>query len=276
MANQLAAWGYVLFPLAEGTKNKPRVRWRNGGEDERATCDRAVIEAHWRDNPRDNIGIDCAESLLFVIDVDSQDAWGWLDDLWSEHEGAGLDNFDGPVIRTRRGKQLYFEAPIPMLCGTVGLVHPDIDTRGNGNMVCGPGSVVRYDGDGNLVPPVTYTLESGGLEKPPPLRPWLETILRSLQKKTGSGRLPETDPWPEWTAGRQLEHRVRLVANAPDGRRNDTLHDKAAYPLRRALAVFGPEYIGEQLLDAALSTGLRESDAKATICSGLGCNPWKE
>ena len=73
MAAQLAALGYMIFPCWPDTKI-PATRWRLGDPGERPSCNAAKITAHWRDNPLDNIGVDCEESGLLVFDLDSNEA----------------------------------------------------------------------------------------------------------------------------------------------------------------------------------------------------------
>lgn len=267
----------MIFPLAEGTKDKPRIRWRNGSDGERATCDHAVVEGHWRNNPRDNIGIDCGESLLLVVDTDSRAAWDWLDDLWYEHERTDLADFGGPVVRTRRGWHLYFELPIPPLRNTTKLLHPAIDTRADGGQVPAPGSVVYYDRHGNRVPPVTYKLGSGDLASVPPLPPWLEAMLRALEAPREGRPVYCTDPRPSWQAVDELRRRTLLLAGMPpDSGRNDALNTQA-FVLRRAVPALGRETVEAALWAAAEANRLVAEDGadsvRGTLNSGLTA-PW--
>jgi len=135
LALSYATKGWHVFPISEGTTNKPRVKW--GTE---ATTDKKTIEAWWTSRPNDNIGIATGPSGLCVVDVDmkhGKNGQKTLDDLELDY---------GELPATLRattpsgGFHLYFAGSART---TVEQVGDGIDTRGSGGAggyVLAPGS----------------------------------------------------------------------------------------------------------------------------------------
>lgn len=133
----LATDGLCVFPLKPGTK----VPATQHGQDD-AVADFGQISAWWKAMPEANIGVHCAPSGLYVVDVDSgdgktgQDSW---DALVAEH-----GHTDTLTVRTQSGG-LHFYYRMPegaALKNTAGRLGKHIDTRGNGYVVA-PGSIVN-------------------------------------------------------------------------------------------------------------------------------------
>jgi hypothetical protein len=181
----LAYWdaGFEPFPLIPG-KKLPAVRWGQDWEKYHFTR-RDEVAAYWDQHPDANVGVHCGRSALFVMDFDSYDAMERFARLWFHHEGSELADYGTPVVRTRRGWQFLFDAPADPLHNTTPLIRTSrcghdelgegIDTRGADGMVVGVGSVTCFDSDGNRVPPYTYQLISGNLDKTLLLPAWLVT-----------------------------------------------------------------------------------------------------
>ena len=257
-----------IFGLPPGCKTTAGsgIRWR-ADWDEIRFWNRAEVEAYWRDHPDANVGIHCEESALLVIDLDGLQAAEAFARLWRECEGTA--DYPCPIVKTRRGWHLYFDMPDEPLRNTESMLMASVDTRGAGGMVCGPGSTVYYDSDGNRVPKYTYELVSGDLADLPPLPSWLERRLRACQPAVSTQRAPVT-PWTEPFARVMLAQVPQTVAAALPGRRNRVLN-REAWRMRPALDALGYDQIEEALLVAADQAGLPEYEARRTIRSGLGC-----
>lgn len=255
-AVQLANDGFVIFPIEPGTKIAV-VKW--GTE---STCNVECIESWWRTFPNDNIGINCGESGLMVVDLDSTEALGEFAILWLENEGLPLDSFTGAVVKTRRGYHLYFEQfGKDMLGNTSQKLGPGIDTRGAGGMVLAPGSVVKG---------VTYRLVSGDLNKLPSVPQWLDDLLRPRLRKItyeDKRRLAQMR-WPK-VAEAELRRHCRRIAGSPDGEQNSRINLAAYMMARYAMPPLDPEHVRAELLAAADRGNHPMSRAAATIESGL-------
>lgn len=129
--------GMHLFPLNPGTK----VPATTHGQDD-ATNDLATLSQWTTRYPKANAGIHCAQSGLYVVDVDSgegkEGATSW-DALIAQH-----GHVDTLTVRTQSGG-LHFYYRMPpgdILTNTAGKLGKNIDTRGNGYVVA-PGSIVN-------------------------------------------------------------------------------------------------------------------------------------
>ena len=275
--------GHEIFPLIPG-KKLPAVKWGQDWEEYHFTS-REQVANYWDEHPDANVGVHCGKSAIFVMDFDSYDAMDRFARLWFHHEGSELADYGTPVVRTRRGWQVLFDAPDPPLHNTTPLIrmsrcgHDElgegIDTRGADGMVVGVGSVTCYDGDGNRVPPHTYRLISGDLAKPLPLPSWLEQLLRGFERHPS----PRSRSTRTWKSSRYAEQQVRdrcaRLAVALPGNRNSLLN-KTAWQLQPAMSALGPEYVEAELLAAAVQAELPEDEARRTIRSGLYATTTKE
>lgn len=159
-ALEAASFGFLVFPLwwprEGGCACRRGQECRNPGKHPRisdwqdqATTDEATIRAWWRRWPDANVGIlTGARGGLVVLDFDPGDSG--TDSL------AVIEGMYGPLPETvqvlsgrhdeatgRQGVHLYFRHPgddvrIP---GSVRTLAPDVDVRGEGGLVVGPGSL---------------------------------------------------------------------------------------------------------------------------------------
>ena len=91
----------------------------------------------------DNIGVNCKESCLLAIDLDSPDAARRYARTWTIVEGQHPNRYGTPIISTPRGWHYYHDLPDPPLHNTVGQLGEGIDTRAAGGMIVAPGSVIN-------------------------------------------------------------------------------------------------------------------------------------
>lgn len=145
----LAGRGWAVHALTVGGKNPATTH----GQDD-ATTDPEAIERMWRDATFANIGINCARSGLYVVDVDMNPWKGKVGrDTWTRlvAEHGHVDTF---TVKTwSGGLHFYYRMPPGLnLTSTTGEggntgrgLGVDIDTRGNGYVVA-PGSRVTEDG----------------------------------------------------------------------------------------------------------------------------------
>jgi hypothetical protein len=258
---RFATLSYFIFPLVENTKIPPEgMFWRS-----MASTDPDEITSWWTKFPHDNVGIDCGKSGILVIDLDSEEAADHWDEVWDEHEDNSWDDGRYPVVETRRGWHVYFTQPHPPVGNPKQhRLGEGIDVKGAGGMVVGPGSVI----DGH-----EYALVAGNLADVPPCPGWLVSLVRPRRVKSDytkeQERRKRERPIGGWGAKLLVKQAVNQISNAPPGTRNDRLNTWA-YQLRNVDAddVFG------ELLAAAEAAGLPEHEARATIRSGLGRNPW--
>ena len=135
--------GFKIFPIRQGTKNSPLVRWVRGGPGEQATADPETIKKWWTNWPDANIGIATGPSLLLVVDVDMKEGKNGEEALMRLER-----QFDAlPKTREARtptgGKHLYFTVTVSVR-STVNLnnriIGDGLDIRSEGGMVVATGS----------------------------------------------------------------------------------------------------------------------------------------
>jgi len=252
-ALEYAARGWRVFPCRPGTKTPATER---GFYD--ASIDPVVIRAWWKNTPNANIAVWTGTvSGLYAIDVD-------------DPSHPFINMLPATLCsRTPRGGSHFLYALSEPLPGTVGS-NPDdaknkfgykVDSRGDGGYLLLAPSVV----DGK---PYTW------IDAAAPLAPLPQFILDIMRPKKAE-RIPYipstvtghgTSKW----GTRTLELVCADMAAANEGGRNNTLNTCS---FRVAQAVAGG-HIDEwearnALLDAAVSTGLPEKEAKRTIDSGF-------
>ncbi|MDJ0315071.1 bifunctional DNA primase/polymerase [Arthrobacter sp. H35-D1] len=150
----------------------------------------------------EQFAVDCGRNDLVVIDCDSRKAWKTFVGLWIENEGTS--RIKTPVVKTPRGKHVYFNAidghPVK---NTVSKLGQGIDTRAAGGYVIAPPT-----------PGYEYLLKASVLELPL----WLANMLTPADSP-----LRRTD-----AAGGQAKHSInglmQTLANAPEGQRNANLY----------------------------------------------------
>ncbi|MGW1804585.1 bifunctional DNA primase/polymerase [Streptomyces sp. NPDC002078] len=271
-----ASRGWHVFPLIPGAK-RPAVRdWET-----RATTDRERITRCWTHAPY-NVGIATGPSVLVVVDLDTPKG---PDDVppaeWAAHgvtDGADVlallcECHDQPfpadtyTVRTwSGGTHLYFAAPEgePLRNTAGGSARGlgwKVDTRAVGGLVVGAGSTFA----GEL-----YTVARNAPVAPLP--GWLAELLRPAP-------LPPQRPVTVPLTAR--DRRGKFLNAAVNGElarvtgSGEHQHNNALYIASVALGqlVAGGELdayeVTEKLVEAALSVGQGEREARRTIASGL-------
>ncbi|HUR23633.1 MAG TPA: bifunctional DNA primase/polymerase [Acidimicrobiales bacterium] len=232
---------------------------RHGVHD--ATTDSVLIEEWWRRSPGANVGIATgAASGLIVVDLDLRR--GGRESLQTL-VAAGLQL--APTLTSHtggRGQHLFYAQPsgidIPNAVGHLpGLAQalPGVDLRGNGGYVVAPPSIHasgrRYRWDRRQI----AALPSWMLPRPMVPTPATTFCLTGGASAYGAAAL-----------SRELE----AVRGLDVVDRNDGLH-RAAFCLGRLVGggELAEALVLETLLCGALAVGLGESEAAATIRSGL-------
>ncbi|MFZ4296898.1 bifunctional DNA primase/polymerase [Streptomyces cinereoruber] len=281
-----ASRGWPVFPLRPGDKRPaghseercPHTGRCAAGHctpEERATIDRARIEAAWTHKPY-NVGLATGPAGLVVIDLDlpkpgektAPETWaGFRDGI--EVFTAVCERAGHPVpagtytVRTGRGGlHLYFTAPEgKRLRGSAGRLGWKVDTRAWGGYVVAPGSVVNrrpYEVV-NAVDPIPLPTWLCDLLTPPPApAPMSVTALRA--------RIGKADRY----AAAALEGELAKLAAAPDGEHNLTLY-RAAYALGRLVAAgsLSEQEVTDRLTEAALAKGLAAARTASSIRDGI-------
>lgn len=274
--------GWHVFPLRTRAKRPVRTftDWeRHATRDEKAIC------AYWGAHPAHNVAVACGPSGLVVVDVDTPkedetpppewarpditngaDVLAALAERHADGDTAFLDTF---TVTTRRGGiHLYYAAPESAAYrNTSGRLGWLIDTRATGGYVVGPGSYVA-DADGHG--PYTVT-------NPAPVAPlpgWLATLLEPARRRpVTSGQVHSmlaSRPGVATYVTRALRGEVNRVLSARRGSRNHTLNVAAFAVGTLVGAGMLPKHVAEDTLTAAgLQIGLGESEAEATVRSGL-------
>jgi hypothetical protein len=209
----------------------------------------------WATWPDANVGI--ATGPLVVIDVDGEQGHAALIALQTRH-GSALPAT--PWVQTARGRHLYFLAPGLDIPNSSGRLGSGVDVRGAGGYVVAPpsrhasGRRYRWYGpsDGLAMLPHWLARE---LTTPPAIR-----------RPSAPATVTVSDGYLRAALVGELE---RITA-ASRGSRNDTLN-RAAFRLGQLAADHrdDPNALEAPLLRAALSIGLGEREARATINSGL-------
>jgi hypothetical protein len=257
-----AGLGWAVHPLRPRDK-RPLLRdWPH-----KATTDGRVIRDWWVRWPEANIGVACGPSGLFVIDLDvkgdakGEESWTRLKEL---HRFGDLAT---PTTTTPSGGQhLFFSVDGAGLGNSSGWLGAGIDTRGEGGYVLLPPSVLA---DGT-----TYTWEISPREHNPiPLPQVLPELLADPKPgqrgDAGGLQLAGTDRGTAYATA-ALSGELEKLATASRGARNNTLNT-AAYSLGQLVGagLLNRAEVESQLLSVALSTGLEEREAQATVASGL-------
>lgn len=255
MSNQLldaalayAAKGWPVFPL------RPRAKLpatTHGLKD--ATTDEAKIRDWWTREPAANIGYATGNGVT-VVDIDEIGAWTDL------LEDARAPDPDTSRVETSRGYQLFFRTTTPIR-NSAGKLSAGVDIRGDGGYVVLPpsvhpsGHVYRWDRNGD----------------PSEIPEWLHERITRPPKPATRVRTHDLPPGDDTPYGRAaLEAETAIVAGAIEGTRNDRLNTAA---LKLGSLVAGGDLneheVRNALLDAALAVGLSETEATATINSGM-------
>lgn len=229
-------------------------RTRHGLTD--ATTDPDVIAGWWARWPDANVGL--LTGVLFdVLDVDGEPG----DRALAAAAGGAEMMTEGPMTTTGKGWHMLFQ---PTGEGNRTRIVELVDWRGGGGYIVAPPSIHatgrRYE-----------WLPGCGPETPlQPVPPWLQVLVVKPPYVPPSGPMPPLSAKGGNYAQRALQAEVGCVAMSVPGTRNDTLN-KAAFSLGQLVAggeLDTAEVVGA-LLDVSARIGLAETEAEATILSGL-------
>lgn len=140
-ARRLRDLGCWVFPVVPGQKTPPAVKnWQAW-----ATRDVAKIEAHWSQNPDDNIGVFTGkfadDKALLVVDVDRKNGKDGGDEL-VRLELKGFELPDTLEQKTATGsRHLLFVVDEPVKQGS-DVLAPGLDIRSSGGYILGAGSTI--------------------------------------------------------------------------------------------------------------------------------------
>jgi hypothetical protein len=228
-----------------------------------ATMDVATIRRWWQRWPAANVAIRTgAISGLVVVDVDPDHGGERsFEALLKEH--APLP--DGLVVQTGSGgRHYYFAHPGGLVRNDTGRrLGAGLDIRGDGGYVIAPPS--RHISGANY----RRTSRSRELPSPPD---WLLSLVREPPRPPIAAtplRLPPSTSTSAW-ARPALERELGNLAAASVGSRNCSLN-RAAFCLGQIVGagVLDRPSVEALLLEQARRIGLGESEARATIASGL-------
>ncbi|MEE4493695.1 bifunctional DNA primase/polymerase [Streptomyces sp. BE230] len=217
-----------------------------------ATTDPAAVRALFASAPwATGYGIACGRAPHHLIGVDLDiDTTGLNDSVAALQHLAMQHLFTIPptvtVLTPSGGRHIWLSGPADVpVPNSAGRLAPGIDIRGTGGYLVGPGSVTTHG---------TYRLLPGTGTLPPAPCP---SALLHLLTPPARPHLHHTHPDDR---GRGL---IRFVLAADEGQRNTRLFWAACRAYEHG---FG-DALAEALTRAAISTGLPEHEARATIAS---------
>lgn len=243
-ALRYASLGWRVFPVIAGGKRPLYAGWQRD-----ATTDPEQIARYWRHEPGPNIGVVTGEAFD-VVDIEAPHVGAFA--TWLSAHGYALP--ETPIAKSGRGGvHILVRAAEPFGGRNLhldGRHVGELKSTGGLILVCpsrtaGPYVWLRSPLDGPLADETSWLL------------PLLARSARG--RPTRRVRLIGSDD-----GRRRLEALGRVVARAPEGRRNNVLY----WAANRAFEAGLPAYFtGLVLLRASLSAGLVEREAQATIRS---------
>lgn len=247
--SQVATWarayarlGWRVYPVQRGGKRPVYGGWLTD-----ATSDPALIARWWpRDAGAPNIGVVAGE-MFDVLDIEAPHVEAF------EAASPGRILPATPLARSGRGGLQVYVAPLGL--GTRRLVLDGLhigELKGSGGVVVPPSLATgRYEW---LRDPSTVALA--------PAARWMQAMVQEVRPMS-------SEPAGRMTSSRAVALMAglyRVVSGAREGQRKGLL-----YWATRRVAEHGidRDAASDILLAAALSAGLAESEARATIGSGL-------
>ncbi|WP_369377092.1 bifunctional DNA primase/polymerase [Streptomyces sp. cg36] len=165
------------------------------------------------------------------------------------HDGGFAIPETVDVTTPSGGRHLWLRGPADhTVPNSVGRLAPGIDVRGSGGYLVGPGSTTLRG---------QYVLTPGTERHSIATAPG-QLLLLITPTTPAPASYPATP-----VSGRQAVALVQFVLNAPEGQRNDRLYWAAC----RAHESHHGTQLTQALAEAAVHTGLPESEARATIAS---------
>jgi hypothetical protein len=237
----------------------PWVRWSDGG----GSTDLEQIHWWFRKRPESGVAILTGRerSGLFVVDIDI--------DKGGASTIAALEAERGPLPETLTattgsgGRHYIFDysagSKVKQGAGDLG---PGVDTRSDGGLIVAAPSLHRSGR--------RYAWDNWGTP-PAELPAWVVERLMPAPPAPPVSLPPPSSARGNRYAEAALERTVKeLLALTAVGVRNNSLN-AAAYAMGRLVGagLISPDRVGHYLLDAAITIGLGQSEAEATILSGL-------
>ena len=250
-----AGRGWPVFPVIPGGKRPAITGWQH-----QATVDADVLAAWWRSVPY-NVGIACGPAGLLVVDLDRPHGRSTFAGL-----ASGADLVPTFTVATPSGGEHHYYTvesgePAP---STVARLGPQVDTRGVGGYVVGPGSVQR-----TLDRRRYYRVVDC---RPPAAVP--DWLTRRLQPRTPTRPQELRRPVQHAYGRAAIAGECTLVRQARPGTRNTVLF-RAAVRLGAlvAAAVLDQQQVHHELLRAStVHCGNEEfttAEAERAIANGL-------
>jgi hypothetical protein len=247
--------GWPVFPLIPGGKRPAITGWQH-----HATVDADVLAVWWRGAPY-NVGIACGPAALLVIDLDRPHGRSTFARLAANAELVPTFTVATPSGGEHRYYTVESGRPAP---STVARLGPQVDTRGVGGYVVGPGSVQR-----TLDRRRYYRVVDG--RPPAPAPDW---ITRRLQPRAPT-RPPDLLRPAHNAYGRAaVAGECRLVRQARLGTRNTVLF-QAAVRLGTLVGagVLDQQQVHDELLGASTvhcgTDKFSTAEAERAIANGL-------
>lgn len=265
-ALRYAAAGWPVFPCRPGTKIPAT---RHGFHD--AIIERDQIIDWWHAHPHHNIGIRTGAPGPDVLDIDvrvgkrGQTNTGYH--TLGALQAAGLIDGYTAAVRTRNGGlHLYYPGTSQ---GCRSLRDRPIDLKATGGYVLAPPSAVPADPGVDKMS--TYPLNAYRLiDHRPGGRPLDWAKIENLFTPKPQIPQPRTPAVPR-DQDAALRGLVRTVSTAQTGNRNHALYYagcRAAEHVNAGRLDYGHAW--RQLVDAALSTGLKPQEVAKTLKSAMG------
>lgn len=244
-AKEYVRRGLSVIPLHPRSKKPAIPSWR---EYQKRLPTEEELERWFRNGSQNNIAVLTGEiSGLAVLDADSAEAIDWCEKNLPKT----------PSVKTARGQHNYFRFRHG-LKNSVNVNGLKLDVRGEGGYVVAPPSIHESGDD--------YQWEDGLDEIP--LAEFPSQLLATSKHDRPSG-LNEVKTGTSYGQAALASELARLSA-AVEGERNDNLN-RSAFSLGSLVA--GGELdkgqVAAALLAAAISIGLTEAEARATIKSGM-------
>jgi hypothetical protein len=224
-----------------------------------ASTDPSRVAAWWQRWPDANVGVRTGD--LVVVDIDGIAGARALAQLEGTHRRLPPTR----RVLTARGEHLYFHADGHAVGCSAGVLGPGLDVRGRGGYIVAPPS--RHASGHH------YTWTAAHDVAPIPV--WLADLLTPDPEARDRAVLPLAITTGSSERARRYlqaaaDAELADVAGAPQGTRNVALN-RAAFRLGQltGAGLGSSQQLASALLGAALSAGLPEAEARATIASGL-------
>jgi len=275
--------GFYVIPLVENSKRPLISDWQN-----RATTNPLQIDSWWTEHPNANIGIACEVSNLIVIDLDTSKGavpsspWNELgakngEDVFKEicRKAGDSQLFETYSVKTPSGgKHLYFyDQNVGIKQGTEVNGWWRVDTRSKGGYIVAEGSRLLNSSKGEL-----DHYQSIGNSVVLNFPTWLRDELSPKAIKENfvapssisASNVASNPIFSREFAVQVLSERCTLIRTTPEGRRNQSLIKHATY-IGKIIGTgsLDEKFAFERLLEAAISSGLTQSESVNAIKAGI-------